>query len=334
MKGSVDWSVVHRISATALVVCGSLISSAKGLADSHRPTTLPNDPHAFVCVAASEPTSTVDDESAVPRVCAPGEAPSPIARFATKGNLHLGQASRPKDGGNAGYYYSVALQVVTATSASADFTQHAPVVAPNEAHSLAELALISADSFDIVEIGWIVFAGDPQPQLFVYHWVDNNPTCYNGCGYVQLSTTRYPGMSVDVDGMPHNYSIAHQDGRWYLGYEGEWIGYFPDELWRGAFVEAAAIEWYGEVASENEQPCSQMGAGVFGDAPNAARISAQMVNGLPANAGFGDDNRPDWYSVGDATPDAFSFGGPGACNGTIRFNRIGGHYEPVLWPAK
>lgn len=48
----------------------------------------------------------------------------------------------------------------------------------------------SEDGRHIVEVGWTVdreLNGDAQPHLFVYHWVDGQATCYNGCGFVQYS---------------------------------------------------------------------------------------------------------------------------------------------------
>ena len=63
-------------------------------------------------------------------------------------------------------------------------------MATGDFHSLAELAVLSSDGQQIVEVGWTVdrgLNGDDDPHLFVFHWVDGVGTCYNGCGFVPIT---------------------------------------------------------------------------------------------------------------------------------------------------
>src|SRR5204863_2851819 len=110
----------------------------------------------------------------------------------------------------------------------ATIVQADPALGAGDYHSLAEIAVESADAKQIVEIGWTVDAGvngDLQPHVFSYHWVDGQTTCYNGCGWVQVSTTKQPGMRV-APGEPHVYEIKLMNGDWWLFYDGEGLGYY------------------------------------------------------------------------------------------------------------
>src|SRR5262249_29468221 len=139
--------------------------------------------------------------------------------------------------------------------------------------SLAEIAVESSDGQQIVEIGWTVDAmvnGDLQPHLFTFHWVDGRPTCYNACGWVQVSPDKMPGMRV-VPGEAHRYEIRRIHDYWWLCYDGEAMGYSPQSEWRGQFTAVMLAQWFGEVAAGAAAPCTQMGNGRFGiDASSAA----------------------------------------------------------------
>jgi len=34
--------------------------------------------------------------------------------------------------------------------------------------------------------------GDPDPHIFVYHWIQGQQACYDACGWVQVSSTYFP----------------------------------------------------------------------------------------------------------------------------------------------
>jgi len=89
------------------------------------------------------------------------------------------------------------------------------------------------------------------------------------------------------------------------------MGYFPNSLWSGRFTQSAQVQWFGEVYSTHNPPCSQMGNGVF-----PAQLGAAMTSLLyPVST---------VYPVLYANPDAptnlydvslishgFYYGGPG-----------------------
>ena len=78
---------------------------------------------------------------------------------------------------------------------------------------------------------------DANPHLFVFHWVNGLPACYNGCGWVQVSTRRYPGMVVTATSTPQQYAIESYQGNWWIWYQSEWIGYFPGSLWNNSYTQ-------------------------------------------------------------------------------------------------
>src|ERR1700733_298538 len=72
-------------------------------------------------------------------------------------------------------------------------------VNPNAAgHTLDEVAVQGgAQNGNIVEVGWIVSTDlnhDPGPHIFVFHWINGNGTCYNGCGWQQFRSKYFPGQ--------------------------------------------------------------------------------------------------------------------------------------------
>ncbi|HEX5798310.1 MAG TPA: neprosin family prolyl endopeptidase, partial [Candidatus Saccharimonadales bacterium] len=91
------------------------------------------------------------------------------------------------------YYYAGGSQAVVASGASATFSQASPEVnnsATSHNHSLIEMAVQSANGNQTVEVGWNVdpiMYGDSKPHLFVFHWIDGEGTCYDACGFVQVS---------------------------------------------------------------------------------------------------------------------------------------------------
>jgi hypothetical protein len=255
-----------------------------------------------------------------PSPCPAGHVPQPIGRHGLKGmprvELHgVGvMATAPQD--DLYYFYAAAFQPGDATGAQAGFTQDRPYVDPADYHSLAELVGQSADGRNMIEIGWTVDPGlnhDRQPHLFVFHWVDGRPTCYNGCGYVQVSKTRYPGMPVELSQRPNRYALRFDGRRWWVGYQGEWIGFFPASLWSGSFTSIGLAQWFGEVAASSPAPCTQMGNGKFGTGLSAAAVASEKLGSDAAAALPGEITDPALYAVGSFSGTGYRFGGPGAC---------------------
>jgi hypothetical protein len=211
------------------------------------------------------------------------------------------------------YLYTVGQQSAVADGVGALFTIAKPTVAAEDWHSLAEAAVQSADGLHAVEVGWTVDRstfGDAETHLFVYHWVDGQPTCY-GCDFVQYSKTVTPG-AILAEGAYKQFGIQHFNGAWWIAYDSEWIGSFPDKLWGSRFVQSGTIQVFGEVAASSTKPCTEMGNGNTPDSTAAARIgSVAYVNGptvaLKVTA------TTDVYATSKLSDRTFRYGGPGAC---------------------
>ena len=215
------------------------------------------------------------------------------------------------------FQYAEAIENTVADGARGYFTIAKPVVAPGD-HSLAEIAAVSFNDQQAVEVGWTVdraLNGDDDPHLFVYHWVDNQRTCYNACGFVPTNEPGYTvGMKLPVTTTSVQFSVLHRGTGWAIGYNGHQVGTFPDSLWTNRFKGAALFEWFGEVNSQNANPCTQMGNGQPANSPSAARI--EKIGYWPSK--FSPDinpfaTTPDAYSVLRTGPGSMRYGGPGIC---------------------
>jgi hypothetical protein len=85
--------------------------------------------------------------------------------------------------------------------------------------------------------------GDDNPHLFVYHWLNGNQTCYNGCGFVPRNEPEYTaGMTLPVNSTPVQFAIWHHDAAWWVGYNHHWIGSFPDTIWADQFKVTGLVQ--------------------------------------------------------------------------------------------
>jgi hypothetical protein len=210
-----------------------------------------------------------------------------------------------------------------ATGASVDLWRARPSLDPNDpnAHSLQELAVQSSDELQIVEVGWTVdrsLNGDDAPHLFVYHWVDGNTSCYNGCGFVSTSTKVVPGEKMPSGGYS-NFQINHVGDEWQISLDGTMFGYFPDSLWgNSTFTQPLLIQAFGEVASTSTPTCNQMGTGKFAESPASSSMRNFTLLGptvSPTNLfapGYELVTNPQWYDAGNLQPTGYSLGGPGS----------------------
>lgn len=216
------------------------------------------------------------------------------------------------------YCRAGAYQYVTSDGAYMSTPVQSPLVASADYHSLAEMAVESADGQQIIEIGWRVYRPQDQtPRLFIYHWINGRGTCYNsGCGFVQsTSTTITPNMALTPSSTPVQFAIEYFQGNWWYGYNGTWFGYLPGSLWSVPFTKAGLVQNFGEVSSTTTRPCSNMGNGAMGTSTAATAVT-----------GVGYYNTTTAASVTRFTPDdstlydsqvtsanSFRYGGPGAC---------------------
>ena len=296
-----------------------------------RPVLRPARPIRLVLAAAAAAFLTV-----VASTAAAGPASTPLP----PGSLALTLAERgsapapPKAGGGstdtpgsicyfgACYDYVAGRQYAWyATGANVSLWRGRPKLDPAypDSHSLQELAVQSVDGLQIVEIGWTVdrsLNGDDAPHLFVFHWVDGIPTCYNGCGFVQTSTQIVPGMKLPSGGFS-TFRIEHVGTRWELSLDGTMFGYFPDSLWNSAFSQPLLIQVFGEVASITEtSTCNDLGTGAYADSPASSAITGFTLLGpTPTPVDLATAllvTTPEWYDANSVELDGFRLGGPGS----------------------
>jgi len=300
-----------NVSCALALGCASLSASAE--ADGYVVSCKPQPdwvlPPAPLLVREAKPPE-------LPRPCPPGQVPAPAGHPGPKGSPGRTSSVSAQDG-HVTYHYAGVYEYVNASGASVLWGQYEPTVPPADSHSLAEMSVESADSEQIVEVGWIVdpeLEGDGLPRLFVYHWVDGTPTCYDGCGWEQVSQTRYPGMIVALTREPQQVIFRFINSAWWVWYQSEWIGFFPVDLWEADFASAGLIQWFGEVAG-TEQPRSQMGDGLLGSQVNAAFMSDLLVEDASGESqmavvSLSTVTDPGVYEV-NVSDAGFLFGGPG-----------------------
>lgn len=218
------------------------------------------------------------------------------------------------------YYYVGAAQYLDkgATGASVNFTQAQPVIGSGDFHSITELAVAPQSGYDYIEVGWTVdpmINGDNQPHLFVFHWIDNNPTCYNGCGFVATGQVT-AGSPITPSGSG-SFAIQLKGNKWQISYNGKQIGYFPTKLWTKPFKKVNVVQVFGEVAaSTTGPPKTQMGNGILGSASGAASISNFALIGTKIPPSMGSNTyvvgNTNFYNSGNPTTSGFNYGGPGS----------------------
>jgi hypothetical protein len=120
--------------------------------------------------------------------------------------------------------------------------------------------------------------GDFDPHLFIYSTRDGyvRTGCYNNtCGdFVQVSRSIYPGArytTVSTYNGPQ-YEINAQwfkdmdGGAWWLQVQGQWVGYYPRNLYNAAINRASVIDFGGEIIDNrnlNLHTSTDMGSGQF-----------------------------------------------------------------------
>lgn len=237
------------------------------------------------------------------------------------------------------------------TSGSANIGIWKPTLTAGDFHSLAELAVTSADGQQVVEVGWTV---DPalnpnsEPHLFVYWWKNGNPCGYNGaaapagCGSVASPWVDYAATSLDVgDELTESTSgvsvstlkvgIVYSttdcgsapNGWWvtayYSGAAAQYIGCYKDTNWSGtspAFTDVHQVKAFGEVAANVAGPTTQMGSGVCPAATpvdlTTAKIGSVQTNlGLLSLSFSATDTTK--YNKVNVSGSTFYYGGDGSC---------------------
>jgi Neprosin len=213
------------------------------------------------------------------------------------------------------FHYNVGSQTAVTDGAYANLTINKPTLDTSDYHSLSEVAVQSADGTQVVEVGWTVdrvVNGDADPHLFVYHWVNGQPACYNGCGFVQYSENVSPGDTLPQD-TTKRVGIQYYSGAWWIAYDTEWVGYFPGSLWSNNFTQSGMVQFFGEVAASTSSPCTDMGNGLDGatDSSSARIGSVSFINGPTVDLNV--YTTSNHYDVSKRSGRTFRYGGSGAC---------------------
>ena len=287
--------------------------------------------------ATSEPedtTATTEPTEAAPTEAAPEETTAPeetatsesVPEQPTPEPSASSRSTAPEPSSDAAarddvfYLYNVGSQAAETDGFFTNVNISKPELSRKDYHTLGELALQSADGKQIVEIGWSVdrvVNGDDDPHLFVYHWVDRQTTCYNGCGFVQYSKTVIPGDTLTVD-TQKKFGIQYFNGAWWVAYDSEWVGYFPELLWNEQgvkFSKSGLIQVFGEVASTSEDTCTDMGNGRRADVDKSTSSfmsKVQYINGPDVAMFMRSTTKA--YPLTILNSNTFRYGGPG--NGT------------------
>lgn len=243
---------------------------------------------------AAEPKANNVIGKPVPRLASKG----PAGVKAPKGLPKIGPSTRSACG--TCYYYGGGQQSATSDGASVLVDIVKPVIAANGLHSLAELAVESANQQQVVEVGWIVdpvLNGDNDPHIFVFKWVNGVAGCYNGCGWVAaMGAPTTAGQSLAAHlGTIKSFAIQHLTNAqcgctagWWVAYNGSWMGAFPDTLWTSpTFTQAGVHQVFGEVALSDTTSTTDMGdpSVALATSTAGARLNSYaMVNSGSANS--------------------------------------------------
>jgi hypothetical protein len=226
------------------------------------------------------------------------------------------------------FYYAGGLDqsVIGTEGATAEIPVNRAQGEPAPGHTLTELSITSTDNRQAVEVGWTIDRGlfpDWSPRLFVYHWVDGNQTCYNGCGFVAepacpgvfevgrllLSPERPAGTTLA-------FTIWHVDNRWDIYVGACKVGYFPDSLWNGRFTRPSVIQVFGEVSARvtSWDPCGDMGTGAFPTQTTGAQLRLSPIPWTNGSIDLATNQpTPDLYQAVKTSRNTVRYGGPGRC---------------------
>jgi len=224
-------------------------------------------------------------------------ATTSLKQYLSKRGGLLVNEKRPKgpaDPDSFGFFHGTSGQSINASGCSTWLNVWDPYVETSEDHSIMQCGLQNYDRplRQSLEAGWTVdysLNGDWLPHLFTYYTTngytddDDNVGGYNSDvdGWVQISSSICPGIGLSgyssEGGVQYGFSIRYylddNDLNWWLGVQGQWIGYYPAWLFFGAPGESlfstlgAVAEWvgfWGEVYSvlpDPNQTTTQMGSG-------------------------------------------------------------------------
>lgn len=206
----------------------------------------------------------------------------------------VGLASSPALAATTYFYAQGSQTGLVADGAAMNLTVESPQVSSahdgSSSHSLAEMAVSSADGKNRIEVGWRKPASGPT-ALFVFHWVNNVPMGYNLCTD-QAATAMNAGDPIDASlvgtGVGPRFQILHSGTSWWIAFNLQWTCTFADSVWTSAgqtFNKVNTVQGYGEVASTlTATPCADMGDGQAASSGTAARIGSYNLQNQTAGA--------------------------------------------------
>jgi hypothetical protein len=165
--------------------------------------------------------------------------------------------------------------------------------------------------------------GDWEPHVFVYFTTSGHVGeadfvgGYNTDvrGWVQVSTTRFPGGVVAAVSQPGGvqqefvFKVQLFAGNWWVMVNGEWMGYYPGTLFSplGMGPQADYVAWGGEVYESGVHPGTtgtDMGSGLFPweGFGRAAYMRNLLYQSDPTGSmlpftGIADASNPDCYDI-------------------------------------
>ncbi len=193
-----------------------------------------------------------------------------------------------------------------------------------EAHSLGEIAAISANGQDIIEAGYTsncaLTGGACNPHLFVSRWVGGSWGGYDGWsgysgGWVDYAPNTTYGAASNLFsriGTAFVFQIEATATAWWVkaGPTGsqDWIGYYPKTLWTGAspsitFDDFDQADVFWEIVSNTDSThCGDMGNGYLPSGASPAYFNAvqRQVSGSWASASMTAYNGED--GIGSVAP--------------------------------
>jgi hypothetical protein len=220
------------------------------------------------------------------------------------------------------YYYGPASYSRTADGGGMTMAIERPSFSGN-GHSLDEIAVQGGPgNGNIVELGWNLSTSqypDADPHLFIFHWIDWGPTCYDTCGWHQYSATYFPGMNLGaLVGRNVYVGYVFYEGNWWAWFDNQWLGYIPGSEWSGAYTQSSMIQWFGEVSTNNGTPPNvEMGDGLFPTDSSAAPMTTLCdVDAAAWVCWYRDEqslgpNFPPYYDIRRTGFGATRYGGPG-----------------------
>ena len=229
------------------------------------------------------------------------------------------------------------------TSVSTNASVAIPSLDAQDYHTLWEMTVQANDNAvgglcNFIELGWNrdrALYGETYPnlttRLFASVWycdASGNPTfCgYNGgCGYTDYGPNPINlGSDISAQNQVNkNWQIVHSGGRWWIWYDTNWIGYWPDDLGHGqTFTSGTYLQTFDEIAAGHDPTCTDAGNSRLADKTQTFPLTGQSVTSFNEAVAGGpyalaaytqtiETNAALW-NVDEASAYSGYYGGPGA----------------------